>query len=448
MARSDYHYQMKPKSVHKNTIIGQRGVNLVESEVLAMGHVWNPTTIDAGIDGIIELRTQEGAATNLVLQAQVKSTERTLPGETDESFRWPVDIRDVTYWLGGNAPVVLFVARPEQREVYWVDVKSYFADPKRAKDRSIVFDKVSNRFGAAASTELERVARPGGVGAYLGPPPANERLLSNLLEVAAFGPTIYVAQSVCDRPKEAWQILNEVFDNPPSEWSWHKGRIHSFVPLDGPGWKDIVDPGTVEAIEASHFSESDAKTIRRDFVWLLNSTLKARLRLLKVGWSKEHRCYYFLRRSRNGPDRTFRYQSTRKKSSRKVVKCFRGEDGTPRFCRHVALEASFIRDGGAWFLELVPTYHFTRDGRSRDGFRDQHLKKIKEFELNGAVRGQVVMWARILGDDDDPMGLGYTHLRFGGLREFEFHVGIDEEAWTVREARRPAPDDTLPLFGT
>ncbi len=438
---------MNPKSVHQNTIIGQRGVNLVERRVLDMGHVWNATTIDAGIDGVIELRKPDGVATNLVIQAQVKTTSGDLPSETAESFRWPVSARDVSYWLGGNAPVVLFVVHLGSESVYWVDVKSYFAAPSRAKDKSIRFSKSGNRFDGSSSDSLSRVASPLGLGVYLGPPPKEETLVSNLLEVTGFSPTIYVGQSKCDKAGAIWPILNEVFDEAPGEWFLKGSQILSFVDLDVAGWSDVVEAGTVDSIESAHFAQSDDPDLRRDFVRLMNRSLRARLWGVGVGWSKEHHCFYFIRnRRRKRPDRTFNYRSTKQRSTRDVVKCYRRDDGSFRFCRHSALEASFLRDRSRWFLELVPTYHFTRDGKERDGFRDQHLKKIKEFEHNRAVRGQVVMWASVLTDVDDALGLGYPHLRFGELQTFDLEVGIDEETWTGREVPKTPPDDTLPLL--
>lgn len=47
-----------PKKIPRNNIIGQRGINLIKSFVLEMGRTGHPTTgtLEAGIDGFIELR--------------------------------------------------------------------------------------------------------------------------------------------------------------------------------------------------------------------------------------------------------------------------------------------------------------------------------------------------------------------------------------------------------
>jgi len=43
------------KGISNETLLGQRGVNMVERIVLEMGFVWNPIHIESGIDGIIEI---------------------------------------------------------------------------------------------------------------------------------------------------------------------------------------------------------------------------------------------------------------------------------------------------------------------------------------------------------------------------------------------------------
>ncbi len=47
---------MCAKKILRQDIIGQQGINLIEREVLGMGFLWHPTNLDAGIDGIIEIR--------------------------------------------------------------------------------------------------------------------------------------------------------------------------------------------------------------------------------------------------------------------------------------------------------------------------------------------------------------------------------------------------------
>ena len=60
------------KKIPRQTLTGRLGVNHIERHILEMGFSWNPTTIDAGIDGYIEIRDQNtGAAQNLVISDDV-----------------------------------------------------------------------------------------------------------------------------------------------------------------------------------------------------------------------------------------------------------------------------------------------------------------------------------------------------------------------------------------
>src|SRR4051812_41070954 len=105
-----------PKKLSSQAVTGQRGVSLVESIVLEMGCGWHPTnqSLEAGIDGEIELvNPGTRAATNSVVRVQVKGTVGRWSAETETSFEYIVDERDLTYWLSGNTPVVLVVTRPQ-----------------------------------------------------------------------------------------------------------------------------------------------------------------------------------------------------------------------------------------------------------------------------------------------------------------------------------------------
>lgn len=55
------------------------------------------------------------------------------------------------------------------------------------------------------------------------------------------------------------------------------------------------------------------------------------------------------------------------------------------------------------------------------------------------------MWASLLSDEDDALGLGSQFLRFGKLLEFEIDVGFDEDQWRRQEPPKPKVNE-LTLF--
>ena len=69
---------MKRKRIDQRDITGQKGINLIEKVVLEMGCLWHPTNLEAGIDGLIEIRDPvSGDVTNCILQVQSKASSST-----------------------------------------------------------------------------------------------------------------------------------------------------------------------------------------------------------------------------------------------------------------------------------------------------------------------------------------------------------------------------------
>lgn len=157
------------KKIHGNSIIGQRGINLIERKILEMGYVWYPSGgIEAGIDGIIEIRDPDtGEASNAIIQVQSKATAKSFQAETSEGFDYLCEERDLNYWLQGNAPVILIVSRPDTAEIYWVSIKDYFRDVSLRKTRKVHFNKQRDKFDQTCRTALALLAVPQGIGIFI-----------------------------------------------------------------------------------------------------------------------------------------------------------------------------------------------------------------------------------------------------------------------------------------
>lgn len=184
------------KTVTPQTITGEKGINLIERRCLEMGYLFHPRRVDHGIDGHIDLVDPGSRALlNQVLLVQSKASDHPFPGETDQSFRYVCDDRDLDLWLSGNAPVILVLSHPAQDEAWWVEVKSAFPDAASRASRTVVLSKHAQRFDPNAAPALLRLAVPKQSGLYLRPPPITETLTTNFLPVAAMPPVIYVATS-------------------------------------------------------------------------------------------------------------------------------------------------------------------------------------------------------------------------------------------------------------
>ena len=120
-------------------------------------------------------------------------------------------------------------------------------------------------------------------------------------------------------------------------------------------------------------------------------------------------------------------------SGRTVFEVYRDAENKVRYCRHYAAHLNFRQWDGEWYLEINPTYHFTRDGERESIFSAEQLAKIKRLERNAAVKGQVEHWAQflVLGQSDTLFGTGDRRIEFGSLATFTVDASIDERAWIV-----------------
>ncbi len=427
---------LRPKRIPRNSIVGEQGIALIHQRVLAMGYLWYPTGgLEAGIDGYIELRdSTTGIVLNSIVQVQSRATEGAFEGETDSGFYYVCDERDLDYWLNGNAPVILVRSRPKTNEAYWVVLKDYFRDPVKRKNRKIFFDKSAHRFDTSAQQAIWNLATPKDSGIFRPPLPKTELLHSSLLPVISFADTLYVAETEYRFPSQIWSEFKRLEVRTGSEWFLKDERILSFRPLDEHPFDSICDQGTVERFSANEWARAESTDKRRDFVGLLNQCLAERLFRYGVKLDRERRVYYF-RATENLSARRFDYISlNNRRSHREVFKGYSSTIAPDRisYYRHSAFEGQFLLFDNSWFLQITPTYRYTWNGHHIDGNANERLAGIKRLERNGAVVGQLAMWAALLSKPPD-LFKSYPYLEFGHLQSFRFDYGIDDDGWLPKE---------------
>ena len=412
-----------------------------------MGYLWYPTgAVEAGIDGLIELRDPvTGVVRNSIVQVQSKATESDFDGETKSGFFFVCDERDLDYWLNGNAPVILVRSRPKAQEAYWVSIKDYFADPTSRKTRKIVFDKEKNKFDKSAHQAIWNLAIPRDSGVFHPPLPITELLYSSLVPVVRFSNRLFVAETEYRIPSQIWAEFKRLDARAGGEWFLQNGRIFSFQPLDEFPFSGICDNGTIESFDTSEWALSESPDRLREFVRLLNRCLSAKLFKIGVRFDRGDNHYYF-RATDDLTTRTVRYTSLRNRPTRReVFKGYASKVAPDRvsYYRHSAFEGQFLRFGESWFLQITPTYRFTWNGSHISGSAGERLKGIKRLERNGAVLGQLVMWAAMLNTVPDLFG-DYPFIQFGVLQPFRFDYGIEDAQWLPKEE----PDEEANLFNS
>jgi hypothetical protein len=427
---------MTRKKIGRSDVIGDQGIALIHQIVSDMEFVWNPIHLEAGIDGIIELRdpvTEE--VTNNIIQVQSKATAGSFTGEDDRGFDYYCNEKDLDYWLGGNAPVILIRSRPSTREAYWVSIKDYFADLKARKDRKIHFDKAKDRFDVNCRDALIRLSRPKDSGLYLNPIPKKEKLYSNLLRIENYGQSLFLAETDYRTSGQLWEKFKEMDVDPGMEWILKEKRILSFHDLHEYPWNEICDQGTVEEFGADEWAFTDEQDKERDFVRLLNRCLRAML------WPElrfnRKRGYYYVSSTEGLGDVEWSYQSLKSKAGRKVFRGYKSKKDPNKvsYYRHSAFFGKFYRFGDAWYLEITPHYRFTWNGMFESHYHEEMLQNIKRLERNQAVLGQVVMWADKLRGALTLFSQPYPFLKFGSLVSFDLDHGIDDRSWLPQEER-------------
>jgi hypothetical protein len=75
----------KQKKILKSDIIGQQGIALIHQAISGMGFLWHPTGLEAGIDGLIELRDEQTDVVSghfVAVQSKAADQSRRFTAET------------------------------------------------------------------------------------------------------------------------------------------------------------------------------------------------------------------------------------------------------------------------------------------------------------------------------------------------------------------------------
>jgi hypothetical protein len=446
----------KHKQIGHADMRGDKGIAFVHRIVSDMGFVWNALHLEAGIDGIIEIRDAVTAeVTNCIIQVQSKAGPSYFKAETDTSFEFLCDERDLDYWMRGNAPVVLVVSRPDEHEAYWVSIKEYFRDPKRRKSRKIQFSKSADRFDVACRERLAALALPVDSGHYLAALPQPDTLICNLLPVAEYPKRLFRATTKLRYPSQVWERLNEASDQAKPEWLLHDGFLYAFHDLTFSPWNKVCLDSTTQNLATSTFAFAEDGKQKYVFVRMLGACLREILGQQGVRFSKDRWHYFF----RSTPDFT-----EKKVGGLSVFKGYQSKTTPDRiaYYRHRAAELDFVRFDGQWFLQITPTYHFTQDGWKLSRYFDERLSGIKQLERQNKTHlRQLRMWEEVLRQTHISVGpekpkqrslfeeeiasfpppSPYTLLSFDPLVAFDVDWNVPESAWLPQPTDDSDADD-------
>ena len=274
---------------------------------------------------------------------------------------------------------------------------------------------------------------------------ADEEGFANLAPLRDFPTTLYVAPALSTSRKRSWELLHQGASGKskrrtPGAWALHEGNLYSLVDPERSSLSKIIDAGGLEPVSTQEWAFSDDDNKRRLFVQLLNAALREDLWSQGVRYHSDQDVFAFMGRP-DEPPRRLKYANLKIRSIATVVAHYEqtGKNGKSyKHLRHSAFQGRFRWLGEQWFLELTPTYRFTRNGKDAYQFHESLLSGIKGFERNRSVLSQLLIWQAILRapwNHADRVRL----LEFGPLVAFRFSSGVDEASLTALDAPAIVP---------
>ncbi len=422
------------KIIKDSTLVGRQGVALVEIIVSKMKHVWNPTTVDSGIDGVIEFRDpQTGAMTNTIVQVQIKTGDSYFRAETDQEFTFYADPEDLEHWQGSNTPVILILCRPD-RDIYWIDVKREDGIDRGGKKAKIRFLKSASQFTIECEPQLRSLAITKPWGFHLQPKTKKEVLTLNFMPVTFPVNRLYIAETDARKPR---QVVDAVLDAGGKRWDIDNfvlgnEKIYALANLRDPIFSRACDQATIESTNLTEWLDEEPALGRS----LMHGMLESICYNHFVAWRGREEVFFF-EPTENGEPKTFRVEAKRL-SYQTVYKQYLSKKvpGKISYHRHQAFEFQLQQFDAKWHLAITPTYIFTSDGWKTHPYHEDYLKKINEIEGPPAIFSRLKLWASVLQPIQDLCASNYPHMALGPPLKFELERGIDDKSW-----KPTAPDD-------
>jgi nucleoside phosphorylase len=280
-----------------------------------------------------------------------------------------------------------------------------------------------------------------------------EEGFANLIPLRHFPDILYIAPALTKTVKHSWFLLRQGVSGKsavyvPGAWTLHDGNLYSFVDPERSRLKKIVDLGGLDRFNTEEWAISDDENKRRLFVHLLNAALREDLWAQGIRYHKDQDVYAFMGRPDESP-RRLKYPNVKVRSTATVVSHYehKAKSGKPhKYLRHGAFQGRFRSLGGQWYLEITPTYRFTRNGMDLDRFHENRLSGIKRFERNRSVLSQLLLWQAALRAPWTRADRSRL-LEFAPLVSFRFASGVDESSLTALDAPLLVPSGDKELGG-
>ena len=435
-----FYITLMSKRLTPNQLLGEIGEAAARKRFLSIGFQFDARSrLEAGIDGIAEVM-ENGRPMARMIAVQVKARKSgRYSSEDDHGFTYLLRAKDVEYWRGSNLPVIIVLYRECDETYYWQEVPSGLS----LGERRLRFSKEDDALDSNAVDRLAALTVPKtGFGYYVPPLGGGEEALVNILPITL--PSELFVASTPYSGNKATSVLLEGDEPARFDWVIHGGSFWSFHDPRTSTCRDIVDLDQVEAIETDYLALHEDLDERNEFAFLLKCTLRHQVRE-DLNWSKDRRLLY-CRAIHANQTRTFYYESSKRRTSANVVNVVKSkkEDDRVEFVRHHAFVPRFEVLGDQWFLVVTPTYYFTTDGLTPHSYPHALLSGKKRMDNSASLRGQVIMWYRLLTkterDADDLFNTQVTpepRLTFGQPPQVFLETRVPEDVWGSPKQKAP-----------
>lgn len=439
-----FYNQVMNKFVTPNQVLGELGETAVKARFLSIGFQFDARSrLEAGIDGIAEVMI-DGEPLARMIAVQIKSTDHgKYVGEDETGFSYTITERDLKYWKPANLPVIIVLYRKSDETFYWKEIGSDLT----ATNRKLRFNKTTDILNQDAVNRLADLTVPkAGFGYYVPPLGGGEEALVNILPLEL--PDEMFVSSTPYTSKKAMSILFENDGLRRFDWAIKGGEFWSFHDPRTSSCKHIVDLDQVEAIETEMLAFHEDIHEQNNFAFLLKKTLQRQTQN-DLSWSKEKGLFYFHALAENTV-RTYHYESSKHKAKADVVNVARNKEDKDRieFVRHHAFIPRFELIADQWFLVVNPSYFFTTNGYHPHSHPHALLSGKKRLDNSASVRGQVIMWHRLLaGQSDDAMGFLTADndidcfLKFEEPPSLSLPMKVPEDVWGTPKTKVSTVDE-------
>ena len=387
-----------PKIIPDTKFTELKCLDRIAIAVHEMKFLWREITkSDFGIDGEIEVSIPKPDGkgrhvTGGVIKVQAKSGSSYIVEDQDNSFSLKSSKEDFELWHGADFPILLIAYHPAEDRLFWKEVRGYVKNTPSVWKHpfKVSFDKTQDTFDRFCADKLMAISDSS-------PPRVSysekEQLYSNLLKITQIPKMIWHAPTDLQSPAE---VTGQTWAHTPPFIIKEK-RIFTFISdLNALACtlRSFCDTDRIDDCPVENLWPDD----QRDYATLLNQLLGKHLSRQGLFYSAMHRRNYFPRL--NTEELEFKREWHNIRSGRMATRaiCKFYQYGKDKFWRHIAANFRFRRFVDSWFLQIIPMYFFTSDGRSP--YESERVgpltTKIKAMETNLSVLNHVLFWSNVV----------------------------------------------------